>query len=78
MYGGYIWFLGRHILVYVDMSKYTAGFTLTVPVPQYFLPFTHGTSSRMQLDSNNCVVGLMLLDKILRMEERKVLRQRLS
>lgn len=75
---GAIWFLGRHIRVYVDMPKCTPGFSLTVPVPPYFLPFTHGTSSRMQLDSSNCVVGLMLLDKIPRMEERKVLRQCLS
>lgn len=39
---------------------------------------THNTSSRIELDSNNCVVGLVVLDKIMRMEESKVLRQCLS
>lgn len=32
----------------------------------------------MEFDSNNCVVGSMVLDEIMGMEESKVLRQRLS
>lgn len=36
----------------------------SVSIPQYFLKTViHDTSSTMELDSNNCVVGLMVLVK---------------
>lgn len=77
-----MWFVCRYILVYLDIRlqiqsdshsqcQYLSTCCLLKPV-------TDGTSSRMEFDSNNCVVGLMVLHKIMRMEESKVLRQCLS
>lgn len=77
-----MWFLGRYILVYLDVCLHTQSDLNSECwyLSTFYLlkSVTHDTSSRMELDSNNCVVGLMVLDKIMRMEESKVLRQCLS
>lgn len=81
-YGGYTWFLGRYILVYLDIYLHTQSELHSecqyLSTSYLLKTVTHDTSSRMELDSDNCVVGLMVLDKIMSMEESKVLTQCLS
>lgn len=77
-----MWFIYSYILVYLDVSLHIQSYSHSecqyLSTCCLLKTVTDGTASRMEFDSNNCVVGWMVLDKIMRMEESKVLRQRLS
>lgn len=74
-----MWFIRRYILVYLDICLHVQSDSHSecqhLSTCCLSKTVTDGTASRMEFDSNNCVVGLMGLDKSMGMEESKVLRQ---
>lgn len=77
-----MWFIHRYILVYLDICLHVQSDSHSecqyLSTCCLLKTITDGTASRMGFDSDSCVVGLMVLDKTMGMEESKVLRQRLS